>query len=228
MPHVLDHPVWNALLSGNKNVAQGDKDIRYFPKDISPLMAFRDLNQSNISDLLEKNLSPECPMFTTMREISIPAPWRTLFGIQADQMVHNGILPKAELAAELVPLTADHVDQMLALTRLTKPGPFETKTITLGNYEGIFEQGKLVAMTGQRLKVDDYIEISAVCTHPDHLGKGYAKQLLLSQISQIIHQSKTPFLHVNSKNERAIGLYERLGFSLRTKIFFYSIEKAKA
>jgi predicted GNAT family acetyltransferase len=114
---------------------------------------------------------------------------------------------------------------MLALTKLTNPGPFVEKTIDFGHYRGVFEGDQLVAMAGQRLHIFDYAEISAVCTHPDHLGRGYARQLLLHHIHRIRAASKIPFLHVRYDNYRAIKVYESLGFSKRTELFFYILQK---
>jgi ribosomal protein S18 acetylase RimI-like enzyme len=109
---------------------------------------------------------------------------------------------------------------MLALTALTKPGPFGDRTIEFGNYWGIFEEGKLVAMSGERLHLKDHTEISAVCTHPNALGKGYGSILVSLIAEKIIKEHKTPILHVRSDNERAITMYERLGFSIRSDIYF--------
>ena len=74
---------------------------------------------------------------------------------------------------------------MIELTALTKPGPFGTRTHELGLYVGIRDQGRLVAMAGERLKVPGYTEISAVCTHPDHVGKGYAAALMAEVMQRI-------------------------------------------
>ncbi len=124
------------------------------------------------------------------------------------------------------PLTKEHVPPIIALNRLTDPGPFDSRTIEFGHYFGIFENGQLVSMAGQRLHVFDYAEISAVCTHPDHTGKGYARQLLLHQIYRIRSASGIPFLHVREDNERAIKVYENSGFSIRRKVCFYIMQKA--
>ncbi|HTF27601.1 MAG TPA: GNAT family N-acetyltransferase, partial [Flavitalea sp.] len=77
---------------------------------------------------------------------------------------------------------------------------------------------QLVAMAGQRLKVFQYTEVSAVCTHPDHVGNGYARRLLLHQINMIRQQSDVPILHVKTDNQVAIKLYESVGFSIRRKL----------
>ena len=101
---------------------------------------------------------------------------------------------------------------MVELAMLTKPGPFGTRTQDLGTYLGIRSEGKLVAMAGERLKVPGYTEISAVCTHPDHTGKGYAGILMTEVMGGIRDRGEISFLHVRCDNTRAIALYERLGF----------------
>jgi len=130
------------------------------------------------------------------------------------------------VTAGLVPLTNEHVPQMEALAKLTNPGPFAKKTIDFGHYHGVFENDKLVAMAGQRLYPYNYAEVSAVCTHPDHTGKGYARQLLQFQVDRIKAASEIPFLHVKDDNERAIKVYKSLGFATRTKVYFYVLVKA--
>ena len=80
-------------------------------------------------------------------------------------------------------------------------------------------------MAGQRMHAFDYAEVSAVCTHPDHTGKGYARQLLIHQINRIKAMDATPFLHVRHDNDRAIGVYESLGFAKRRAMYFHVIKK---
>ena len=114
---------------------------------------------------------------------------------------------------------------MVRLAALTKPGPFDKRTIEFGNYYGIFENNKLVAMTGQRLHVHYFAEVSAVCTHPDYLGKGYASLLLMHQADLILNSGQTPFLHVKSDNERAIFLYDKIGFKVNGPMNFYFLKR---
>ena len=115
---------------------------------------------------------------------------------------------------------------MLALTKLTNPGPFASRTIDFGHYQGIFEGNSLVAMAGQRLHVFNYAEVSAVCTHPDHTGKGYARGLLVHQINRITSLGEIPYLHVRSDNDRAIKVYESLHFTTRCHVWFYVIQNS--
>jgi len=126
---------------------------------------------------------------------------------------------------DVKPLSEIHVEQMVQLAKLTRPGPFGIRTIDFGSYFGIFDNEKLVAMTGQRLHVEHYTEISAVCTHPDYTGKGYAYTLLQHQLQLILQQDQQPFLHVREDNQRAIALYQRLGFTISRTMNFYFMRR---
>ena len=123
------------------------------------------------------------------------------------------------------PLHPHHNPQMLSLTKLTNPGPFYDRTIEFGNYHGIFEGDQLVAMAGQRMHLGNYIEVSAVCTHPDHLGHGYATALILHLVKLIRAQSAIPFLHVRTDNAGAIKLYKTLGFTIHQEVIINIITR---
>ena len=225
MEHVLDNPAWNALISGNRHLSYGNEEVRYFDKEVSPFAAFKENTTDNFQllyELLPHN-GPE--LFVATVETQIPAQWKVLQAINGLQMVCDITKEQDERQAELITLTDEHIPQMLSLAKLTNPGPFATKTINFGHYQGVFENGNLVAMAGQRLHVFDYAEISAVCTHPDHTGKGYARQLLLNQVNRIRAAAGIPFLHVRYDNERAIKVYESLGFKTRSEVHFYVIVK---
>jgi predicted GNAT family acetyltransferase len=75
--------------------------------------------------------------------------------------------PLAPSNLSLRKLSIADIPEMLALTKLTEPGPFLPRTIELVAYFGINESALLVAMAGERLKLTGYTEVSAVCTHPD-------------------------------------------------------------
>ena len=69
--------------------------------------------------------------------------------------------PPADLTLEAVPLRGEHVPQMCALAELTRPGPFDTPTIEFGEYFGVFEGDRLVAMAGERVQDRHFREVSA-------------------------------------------------------------------
>jgi ribosomal protein S18 acetylase RimI-like enzyme len=127
------------------------------------------------------------------------------------------------IAEEITELKAAHQNELLALVNLVQPGYFTKQTSELGNYYGIFKDSKLVAVTGERLKMDSFTEVSAVVTHPGHTGKGYAKQLIVQTTDKIFLEQKIPYLHVAESNLAAINLYQKLGFKTRRKISFWSL-----
>jgi len=121
-------------------------------------------------------------------------------------------------SVDLVPLGAADAPEMLALATLTEPGPFGPRTHELGGFLGVKLDGRLVAMAGERMKPEGFTEVSGVCTHPDHRGHGYAAMLSTAVAERVLARGETPFLHAYASNTAAIGLYERLGFRLRTDV----------
>jgi predicted GNAT family acetyltransferase len=117
------------------------------------------------------------------------------------------------------------VPDMLALTELTKPGPFSARTHELGTFLGIRIDGKLVAMAGERMKPGNYTEMTAICVHPDHRGRGYAQMLLGAVARQIVARGEIPFLHVFTHNTSAIALYRRQGMEIRRRLHVTVLQK---
>lgn len=226
MKHVLDNPAWNALISGNKHLAFGKGPVRYFDREVSPFVALEENTEENFRLLAKALPSDRVALFVATTETSIPSEWKALNHIKGLQMVYTPEVTPNNTSSQLIQLTTEYVPQMLSLTKLTNPGPFAERTIEFGHYQGIFDGDQLVAMAGQRLHAFEYAEVSAVCTHPDYTGRGYARQLLLNQVNRIKTEGNTPFLHVRYDNERAIKVYEDLGFSTRTEVHFYVLKKA--
>ncbi len=223
MEHVLDNPAWYALISGNSNLAYGTDSVKFFDKDVAPFVGFDNNTEENFDKLYHLITHDGLVSFVSPYRVSIPNNWKLLRHVPCLQMVHYGTL--GQVNADIIDLTNEHVPQMLELTELTKPGPFRERTIDFGSFQGIFENEKLVAMAGQRMAPLPYVEVTAVCTHPEHTGKGYAKQLLISLCKQIIQDGHIPFLHVRDDNHRAINVYESVGFVTRTDMHFYMLRK---
>lgn len=119
--------------------------------------------------------------------------------------------------------TEDQRNDLFKLVNLVQPGYFKNKTADLGSYYGIYKNDQLIAVTGERMKMHGYTEMSAIITHPEQTGKGYAKQLIVHASNRIFNESKIPYLHVADTNFNAIKLYEKLGFLTRKKISFWKL-----
>ena len=126
----------------------------------------------------------------------------------------------AEHAPEAVRLGPADVDDVMDLIARTRPGPFLPKTLELGTYLGIREDGRLIAMAGERVQPPGWTEISAVCTDPDHRGRGLATRLVSAVAAGIKERGDTPLLHAAASNTNALRLYESIGFSLRRRTLF--------
>ncbi len=225
MEHLLGSPAWHALNSGNKNLGFGNEKVKYFAGDVSPFAAMVANTDENLQLLHEIYPGDRPALLMSEIEISIPKPWQVPAFVKGIQMVCKKQALNDMAGDKIVPLSGEHVPQMLELTKLTNPGPFAKRTIEFGHYAGIFEGEQLVAMAGQRLHAYDYAEVSAVCTHPDYTGKGYAKRLVDHQVRRIFAEGNIPYLHVRHDNLRAIQVYENAGFCKSRDMYFYVLKK---
>ncbi len=213
-PSLLDNPVWNALSTTHASFAEGDELAKRYPSDVAPFAATHD-QSAECYHSLSRLLGPEGTAAIPLTTIPVlPAGWSVVRKIDSAQMTWSTqTQPAAEYGFE--ELNISHVDEMLALVRLAQPGPFAKRTPELGSYLGIREAGQLVALAGERLRPYGYTEISAVCTHPDYRGRGYASSLVSLLIQRITKRNEIPFLHVRTVNVNAIRVYEKLGFKTR-------------
>ncbi|MBK5288101.1 MAG: GNAT family N-acetyltransferase [Acidimicrobiia bacterium] len=115
-------------------------------------------------------------------------------------------------------LGADDLVELTALVTATEPGPWAERTHELGRFFGVRVDGRLVAAAGQRMRLPDAIEISAVCTDEAHRGRGHAAAATMAVVETILAEGVLPFLHVRDGNTSAITMYERLGFVVRSTL----------
>jgi ribosomal protein S18 acetylase RimI-like enzyme len=207
----LDNITWHALTTSQARFAEGDGLARRFHPAIGPLAGVSAPDAESFAGLGQL-IGPREPAALFLEKAVEPPPnFKVLRSIPLLQMLHDGTRPPAP-KYEHTALTQADVPEMIALARLTEPGPFEQRTIELGGYIGIKRNGQLASMAGERLRIPGYTEISAVCTHPDHLGHGYAGSLMTEIIHRLLDRGDVPFLHSRHDNDRAIAIYERLGF----------------
>ncbi len=216
-PHPLDRPVWNSLNMGWSSLALGDSAALRLAPDYGPFGAAAAFSAPSLKALAE--LVPVGGQLWTAEaeESPVPPGLAVLRTARLHQMVLEDLHPLGT-EADILPLAESDAQEMIALAHLTEPGPFFKHTNRLGDFVGVKQDGRLVAMAGERMKLDGFTEVSGVCTHPDHRGCGYAGALMSVVAQKIITRGETPFLHSYSTNTGAIALYERLGFVLRKQI----------
>jgi predicted GNAT family acetyltransferase len=214
--HVLDNVVWNALSTRQAQFAEGDELAKRFHPEIGPLAGLREQSNDAYRSLGQLLKPGEQAVLFLDTEPQLPEDWQMIMHKTIVQMTcpNPSVFPNnRDVAFE--PLKVADVPAMLELTALTEPGPFRQRTYELGGFLGIHQQGRLAAMAGQRLAPPGYTEISAVCTHPDFRGRGYA-HLLVAEIARRIQASgEIPFLTAYEHNTGAIRVYQAVGFELR-------------
>jgi ribosomal protein S18 acetylase RimI-like enzyme len=226
-PHPLDAVIWRALTGVQESLAEGDERARRYPAAIAPFAATRDTEPASFQSLLALVSGDDRIALFTTEEVKPPSAFSVIQADSVDQMVLGDAgCCGARAGSPIVALGVTDVPEMLALASATQPGPFGPRTIELGNYVGIRQQGVLVAMAGERMRLNGFTEVSAVCVDPAYRGHGFAIDLLGSLVSSIGARSEIPFLHVFSSNHAAIALYSKLGFGLRRRMHLAVLARA--
>ncbi|MDF0519692.1 GNAT family N-acetyltransferase [Bradyrhizobium yuanmingense] len=214
---LLDRPIWSALTTSQKHLAEGGPRALRYPVDMTPFADMADMSAASFAALGDLMSGSQVAVLFTPEPVEIPAGFKVLLAEPGEQLI--GSPADTSLRdAEIVRLGATDVPAMMALTELTKPGPFAARTHELGTFLGIRARGELVAMAGERMKPGNFTEMTAVCVHPDHRGRGYAQALLAAIARQIEARGEVPFLHVFSSNTSAIALYQRQGMRIRRRL----------
>jgi GNAT superfamily N-acetyltransferase len=222
----LDNPVWHSLSENHKDFALDYKGFKFYSPEVcafggcimDPKNSERALDQyAALTDSFY--VVGEQPEFSNKLVLN-----KNLVCLQMLLEIPIAL----EVVEEIVELRSKQQKQELFnLVNLVQPGYFKERTVELGQYFGIYKNGDLVAVTGERMKMNNFTEVSAVVTHPDHTGKGYAMQLIKHTCEKIFKEDKLPYLHVAETNIAAIKLYEKLGFTTRRKISFWNLKIAE-
>lgn len=223
----LDNPAWYALCGPQASLGLGDDVARRYRPDIDPIAAFPDEVPAASWDTLTGLMDVDGPLLLLRAPIDVPEPWSVRFLMGARQMIATQPLSHPSGLA-FRDLTREDDEEMLALAQATQPGPFARRTRELGDYVGVHEDGRLVAMAGVRMHLPGYREISAVCTDPAFRGRGLAAALTAEIGARIQAAGETPFLHVREDNAGAIRVYERMGFGTRRTLSAIMVRPARS
>jgi ribosomal protein S18 acetylase RimI-like enzyme len=223
MNHPLDNPVWESLNSHHAALARKMSNAARYPPDIAPFAGVKSLDDQSATQLADLVDEGESVLFVG------PVPplssmWSTEPVVFIAQLTCESHL-KVNDGPRITQLSQEHLADMLALTALVYPHYFRPRTIEMGRYFGIYDGNKLAAMAGERMRFGDYQELSAICTHPDYTGRGFAQRLTASLTNDILDSSRAPFLHVSYQNTRAKSLYERMGYRFRADIPLVAAKK---
>ena len=209
----LKNPVWHSLNETHKKFLIREDGVNFYNPEINNFGAFFDTNKTakalnNYAKIVDKFFlvsENETPIIDDNKVVLEKK-------INGCQMVLDKLI-ETKITEEIILLTKNHIDEVYDLIWLVMPGFYQKRGFEMGEFFGIFKNNKLVAISGQRMQTNDFIEVSSVVTHPDYTRKGLAKQLIYHTTKAILKENKLPILHTNKGNP-AISLYEKLGYKI--------------
>ncbi|MDG2111995.1 MAG: GNAT family N-acetyltransferase [Actinomycetota bacterium] len=218
MTSALDNPAWHALTGHHAHLAETSTNgaARRYAPEVSPFGAVETLSEDGWVGMAEFAADSGMAMTARADRVVTPDGWREFFREAVTQYVAADLGRAPDL--DLVDLCAADAPEMVELTALTEPGPFALRTQEMGSYLGLRREGRLVAMAGERLSLDGWTEVSAVCVHPDARREGLGGALTLAVAHRIRGRGDDAFLHVRDGNDPAHALYLEIGFEVRTQI----------
>ena len=221
----LDNPFFAALAGIHRDIALRRGDVVRYPADVAPFLgvAHAGVEVGDAFDALVPD--GDEALLLGIAPARMPRGWALEPFADLAQMVRGEPLEDVD-GPDILELDERHRGDVLALTALVYPHYFRPRTMQLGRYFGIYEGGRLAAMIGERLGTPAAREMSAICTHPDFLGRGYARRLTAFLVNDTLAQGRLPFLHVSHANTRAKQLYERSGWRMRRDIPFWRLARA--
>jgi len=221
--HALDNPVWHSLTTQHAGLAITADGAARYPAAIVPFAGIGEPS-SRTAHQLTSLVDDAESVFIVGIAPEPPPGWQLEPKKPVLQMVCASRAPEVP-GPPVTAMSADRVADMVALTDLVFPGFFRPRTLEMGSYIGIYDGTRLAAMAGERMRLDGYQELSAVCTHPDYTGRGYAQRLLGVLCDSAFDRGFTPFLHVYADNARAIGVYRKMSFVDRAVLPFWALHQ---
>lgn len=220
----LDNPAWYALTERHQQFSIGTGEVKKYQRYVAPWLAYNSNDSfvlKKINEFVEQEES--CYIFNVLPQL--PANYIHEATVHCLQMICEQPIEEKAEAAEMRRVEDSDADELEALINLVQPGYYSPGTKLMGEYFGIWQEGKLVAAAGERICLAEFTEVSGVVTHPDYTGRKYAQHLVIKVVNKNFNNGLIPYLHVAESNARAIRLYEYLGFTVRRKINVYRIKK---
>jgi predicted GNAT family acetyltransferase len=222
MTSILDRPIWSALSTRHAELAEGGARARRYGQGVSLFASAKDDDPESLQALSDLAGPGDTMLLAQTGTVQLPPSLQMLSSAHVMQMILEH--PIAGVADDrIVALGWADAEEMLALAALAKPGPFTLKSQALGDFWGIRDGGRLVAMAGERMKQPGYTEVSGICVHPDFQGRGLGRLLSCFVAQHILAGGETPYLHTRAVNAAAISLYESIGFRHRADLVFATI-----
>ncbi len=220
--HILDNPAWAALTGPHAHFAERVGRAARYPADVAGFHAITDNDDPRAWADLAALVGPGGA--ASVRGVDeAPDGWEIVRSGQGVQLVDTGL--RAEPDPEAVLLGAADVPDILDLVARTEPGPYLPPHRRTGHLPRHPPRRPPHRPGRGTPHPPGWTEISAVCTDPDHRGRGLATRLVRAVAAGIKERGDHPFLHAAANNTDAIRLYESIGFTLRARTLFSLIRR---
>jgi GNAT superfamily N-acetyltransferase len=221
----LDNPIWFALRTAHAALAQGDATLARYPADVAPFAAVAaDGDRPSDLELVGLMGAAEATFFVGALP-ALPASVRARREPGVLQMTCSGVAkPPPTAIVEVRELGAADLPSMRSLTARVYPWYFRSRTPVMGRYVGVFDDDRLVAMGGERFRLEHACELSGICTDAAYVGRGYAGAIIRRLVESMRASDIIPFLHLSSENTRARSLYRSLGFVERAELAMITVD----
>lgn len=212
--HPLDNVFWQSLSGPHIHLSAGDEHARRYRPGFSAIAAFANPEQPDLEGLAALCPVDEAFYVEGWNGPNGSAAWSIEFDARMVAMAWDTQAPPpATTTLHCRPLVAADREAAMALVALTNPGPFGPLTLSMGEFIGHFTPGgQLITMAGERTRADPWHEVSGICTHPEHQGRGLGRALTHEVVRRMLQRGERPFLHVRADNEVARRMYRKLGF----------------
>lgn len=225
-PHPLDRPVWSMLTGRQAHLAEGDVRALRIDRGYGVFGVAADTG-AEAQAALAALVPDDGELWMVESEPwPLPAGTREVKRAVLAQMVAEGPPPAVrDDESPIIALGDTDAPEMAALADHAKPGPWGPATHRYGPFFGVRQDGRLLAMAGQRMLMPGMAEVSGVATWADCRGRGLARALIGHVMREMVARGETPFLHSYADNAGAIALYESLGFRIRRQVHVLVIAK---
>ena len=191
--HPLDNLIWDSIIQNHKHLAITSENAAVYHPQVFNFAGLKENTIEAWTELAEL-VTPNRIITIAFEPPKTETHWEIVHQLHVNQMMIEKPIPHKEM--DFDSLTNDDVPQMIELMEITDASPFTERTMEMGGYIGHKIGGKLVAMGGERMKADEFVEISGIGTHPDFRRRGYGKAVTCSLTRSFLVEERFLFFIV--------------------------------
>ena len=148
----LDNPVWHSLNESHKTFSITYHDLKCYHVDYCAFGGCE--HTKNVS----KSIDEYAKLTDNFFIVGDKPDFSSGIDLKKELICLQMLIDRridAAIHDEIIKLNETHHKELFELVNLVQPGYFKKKTMLLGDYYGIFKNGILVSVTGERMQMND-------------------------------------------------------------------------